>query len=114
MRPANRDDVIEMCGGTFPDNIWALSVEHDGELLGIAGIHYSNPRMCFGNIKPALKNYPREIVKLAKAVIGKVAQSDVPVYAIAQPEESTAPGFLEHMGFVHILSGREGEIYKWQ
>jgi len=114
IRPATRDDIIEMCGGTFPANIWAMAVEDDGELLGVAGIHYSNPRMCFGNIKSALKKSPRTIVKLARMVTEVVAKSDVPVYAIAEPDEPTAPGFLEHVGFKHITSNSSGEVYEWQ
>jgi hypothetical protein len=43
-----------------------------------------------------------------------VAKSDVPVYAIAEPDEPTAPGFLEHVGFKHITSNSSGEVYEWQ
>jgi hypothetical protein len=113
IRAATRDDVMSMTGTTFDDNIWALAVERDGELLGIAGIQYSHPRMCFGNIKPELKNYPRELVRLAHRVTDKVADSKVPVYAIANEDEATAPGFLTHVGFEYFMTAPEGEIYKW-
>lgn len=113
IRPATRDDVIEMCGGTFPDNIWAMAVEDDGKLLAIAGVRYSNPRMCFGNIRPELKKSPRTIVKLARLVTAVVEDSDVPVYALADEDEPTAPRFLEHVGFDHIMSTEKGEVYRW-
>ncbi len=113
MRPATRDDVIEMCGGTFVDNIWAMALEEDDELLAIAGVRYSNPRMCFSNIKPAVKESPRDIVRLARAVMQELDKSDVPVYALADLTEPTAPGFLEHLGFEHIMSSNIGEVYQW-
>ena len=113
IRPATRADVIEMCGGTFLDNIWAMAVEDDGELMAIAGVRYSNPRMCFGNIKPELKKSPRTIIKLARLVTAVVEESEVPVYAIANEDEPTAPRFLEHVGFEHLMSSDDGEIYRW-
>lgn len=113
IRPATRSDVIEMCGGTFPDNIWAMAVDDEGDLLAIAGVRYSNPRMCFGNIKPEIKKSPRTLVKLARMVTAVVAESDVPVYAIADKDEPTAPRFLEHVGFEYMMTSSDGEIYQW-
>ena len=113
IRPSTREDVIEMCGGTFPDNIWGITAEEDGEVVGIAGIHYTNPRMCFSNIKQSLKKSPRTIVRMAHAVREVMGKSEVPVYAIADKNEPTAPKFLEHVGFEHLMTSSDGEIYRW-
>ncbi len=113
IRPATRDDIIEMCGGTFAENIWAMVAEDEGKVLALAGVRYSNPTMCFGNIKPEMKKSPRTIIKLARMVTKVVDESDMPVYAIADKDEPTAPRFLEHVGFDYLMSSRNGEIYKW-
>lgn len=113
IRPTTRDDIIEMTGTTFPENIRAISAEHDGELMGVAGIRSCDPRLCFADIKPELKKSPRTIIKMARWVTDIIKKGDAPVYALADEDEPTAFRFLEHVGFQWIMSTDQGEVFKW-
>ena len=112
-RPATRDDIIEMTGQTFPETIRAISAEHDGELMGIAGVRNSDPKMCFADIRPELKKHPRTIIRMARWVTSTIIKSDTPVYAIADEDEPTAFHFLQHVGFEWMMSTNQGEVFRW-
>lgn len=113
IRAATKDDLIEMVGQTFPENIRAVTAEHDGELLAIAGIRMSNPKVIFSDIKPEVKKHPRVVVQLIHKVQAMMEDYNTEIYAIANENEPTAPGLLNHMGFKHVMTTRQGEVYQW-
>ena len=106
-----------MCGTSMPQTVRAISVEDEvtGKLMGVAGIRHCDPRMVFADIDQDLKKHPRTIVRLIRWVTKMINHhyQGVPLYAIADVNEPTAPGLLAHMGFEHILSTNQGEVFQW-
>ena len=113
IRPATRDDIVTMAGRTFPETIRALAVEHAGEVIAIAGLRLSDPKMAFSDIKPEIKKSPRTVVELIRRVKDMISDYESAVYAIADEDEPTAPGLLEHMGFRYFKTTRQGRVYQW-
>lgn len=113
IRPTTAADIDVFAGGPLSDSIRAYSVEHEGEVLAMAGIRHSPLKTCFGDIKPEIKRHPRMLVKLARKVTGMIDDYDEPVYAIADEDEPTAVNFLLHCGFEYIGKNDQGEVFIW-
>ena len=62
------------------------------------------------------QKHPKIIIRLIRWVVKMIETyyQDVPLYAIANEDEPTAPGLLEHMGFSHLVSSSEGEVFQWR
>lgn len=114
IRPANRADVLEMTGETYPETMRAIVVEDDGQLLAIAGVRHGIPHTCFSNLRPEMKNHPRVIVRAMRKMREMLNGYARDVYAIADKDEPTASEFLKHVGFKFIGDGSQGEMYLWQ
>jgi hypothetical protein len=114
-RPATAADVREF----YPD--WKCSFrawvcELDGQVQGIIGVALLRPVAClFSAFKEPLRPFLKSltVLRLIKAVQALVAASRVPVVALAEPGEPTAPDILTRLGFAYLLTNEDGEIYKW-
>ena len=113
IRPTTAADIEEFAGGQLSDTIRAYSIEHEGEVLAMAGIRHSPTKTCFGDIKPEIKKSPRMLVRLARKVTGLMELYDEPVYAIADEDEPTAVNFLLHAGFEYLGKNEQGEVFIW-
>jgi hypothetical protein len=114
IRPATRSDILEMMGETYPETMRAITAVHDGRVLAIAGVRHGCPITAFSNIAPEIKEYPRTIIEMIRQMRVMLNDYKRPVYALADMDEVTAPGFLKHIGFKHVGTGSQGEIYEWQ
>jgi len=85
--------------------------ELDGKVIGIAGVMHSQALQAFSSMNGEIKKYPRTIVKAVRE-FRKIleAYGDSPIYAIADEDTKTAPGFLKHVGFKYYRDG----VYRWQ
>lgn len=94
----------------------AWVVELDGELQGVIGVALSLPTACMFStfhepLRPWLKH--PTVLRLIKKAEAAVKASRVPVVALAEPKERTAPKILERLGFKHVGCGDAGEIYAY-
>lgn len=104
-----RDDILNVYGHSFPQSVRGVTVTIDDEVVGIAGVLYTQPLQCFSNIDDKLKDHPRVIIKAIKKM-RKILQSfTTPVFAFPNKEESTADNFLTHIGFKHL----NDEVFVW-
>lgn len=118
VRPATSDDVKAF----YPDmhcSFRAWVCELNGEVQGIIGLALMRPIAClFSVFREPLRPYLRHpaILRAIKRAQGFVMASRVPVLALAEPSEPTAPGLLKRLGFEYIGAFDEGEIYGvgWQ
>jgi hypothetical protein len=90
--------------------------ELDGEAQGIIGLALLRPIACmFSTFREPLRSHLKSltVLRLIKKAEAAVKASRVPVWAVAEPEEPTAAGMLERLGFEYL--GRIGgdEIYSW-
>lgn len=113
IRPTRRDDVIALCGDSYNQSLRGLTIEHEGEPIGLAGILHTNPLQCFSEMTDTLRKSPRTIVKCAIKLRDILDSYSVDIYAIANEDEPTAPRFLEYVGFKYVSSTVQGELYKW-
>ena len=84
----------------------------DGKPVALGGIHYQCGVLCaFLEIKDELRPYKTTIARMALKIRdvfdGKEGM------AVASPNEPTADRFLKWIGFEHIGSCADGEVYKW-
>lgn len=114
IRPATKADVEALCGQRYPNAIRALTVEHDGEPVAIAGVLHSTPMQCFSTMKDVVRQSPKTIVKCAKQLRNILNCYECRILAIAEDREPTAKRFLEFVGFEYLDTTSQGEIYQWQ
>lgn len=107
-RAATADDISLF----YPDltaSARAWVAELDGKPEGIIGIALLRPIAClFSRFNEVLRPWLRHpaILRLIKKAQAACAETRLQVIAGAEPDEPTAPGILERLGFVPV-----GEIY---
>jgi hypothetical protein len=115
-RPARAADVAQF----YPDitcSFRAWVAELDGEPKGIIGVALLSPIACmFSAFAPELRPHLKRpaVLRLIKKAEGAVKASPVPVWAVAQEDEPTAPGVLERLGFIHLGEMDGDTIYEWR
>lgn len=90
--------------------------ELDGEVQGIIGLALVRPMACmFSTFEKPLRPYLKHltVLRLIKRAEAAVKASKVPVLALAEPTEPTAPGMLERLGFEHVGKVDGVECYAW-
>jgi hypothetical protein len=114
-RAATAEDVKAF----YPDlrcSFRAWVCELDGVVQGIIGVALVRPLSClFSVFREPLRPFLRHlaIMRLIKRAQAAVKASRVPVLAVAEPTEPTAPGILKRLGFEYIGLFDDGEIYGW-
>lgn len=81
----------------------------DGEVRGILGIALTRPIACmFSAFDEELRPYLKRltILRFIKKAEAALNESRIPVWAIAEPTEPTAPAILKRLGFrPHEVAG---------
>ena len=115
-RAATRDDIKAF----YPEittSFKAWACEMDGEVQGIIGVALGRPFACmFSTFKDPLRPYLKSmtILKLIKKAQAAVKESRVPVRAIAEKTEPTAPGILERLGFEYAGEWDGDDVYEYR
>lgn len=115
LRPIEKDDITALLGRTLPHSTRGITIAaDDGTPLAIAGVMYGNPTQCYSvvNDREQVLNTlegKRLIVKGMRQLRALLERCSGRVYALPQDGESTAPGFLAHVGFEQINE----DIYQW-
>jgi hypothetical protein len=103
-RPATSADVKAFYPG-IGASFRAWVAEIDGKPQGIIGITLTTPVACmFSAFNEPLRPFLRHltVLRLIKRAQAAVHASRVPVWAVAEPTEPTAPGILERLGFKRL------------
>ncbi|WP_372809324.1 hypothetical protein [Litorivivens sp.] len=108
IRPVRRTDLDEF-GQSGIGTVRGLAVEVNGEVLGVCGLMYTSPMQAFSHIKPDLKQYPRLILRTARALADILDNCNSTVFAFADEDHATSQAFLSHIGFEHVTE----RVYKW-
>lgn len=104
IRPARVEDLDNLLF-----SFKGYTAEIDGKVEGVCGILYSTPIQAISWSSDKLKRHPRAIVKIMRKIQTIIKVTHAPVYAIADPNESTASGLLIHAGFVRVGDN----VFKW-
>lgn len=90
--------------------------ELDGKVEGIIGLALLRPIACmFSAFREALRPYLKHptVLRLIKRAEAAVKASRLPVRAIAEPTEPTAPGILKRLGFEYLGEIDGDQVYEW-
>lgn len=80
--------------------------------VALGGIVYRFGALCaFSEMKDELRPYKVSIVRFARK-IGEILNG-VPGMAVASPSEPGSERLLRRLGFEHVGSSNEGEVYRW-
>jgi hypothetical protein len=100
IRPATNADLRQWFDGYVPTTMRAIVVDDEGAIVGIAGIARMGDHLqAFSGIKPALRERPVTIGRVAVAFSRMLEESAKPIIALCSDDEPTAPGLLSHLGF---------------
>lgn len=110
LRAATEQDIRQWFDGKVPASMRALVAEHEGEVLGIAGIALRDDHAeAFSAYKPAMRQWPVTMAKAAVVFCHMLDRAGVPVFALCSDTEKTAPRLLERLGFKH----KEGQVWRY-
>ena len=110
IRPASREDLEAIYGDEAkPNTFRAYAAVLDEEVLGVAGIYYTDTEaLAFSSgVKGAAERYPITAARLTHMVM-KLMNGHA-CKAVASEEIETAPAFLERLGFKHL----DGRTWLW-
>ena len=68
----------------------------------------------FMELKDAIRPYRFSIGKFARRLADTFGGAELPGIAVAAPSEANAGRLLQWLGFEHVASSSEGEVYQWQ
>ena len=109
--PATREMIEGLQG--VPVQKWqrAIAAVEGDRVLGAAGYYLLPGKIVAWLIAgPEIRSHPRLIVRGGRMLLEWFRQRGLPVFAVCDKREATAPKFLEHWGFVPFGD----ELYVWQ
>ena len=109
IRSLREQDFIDLYGEAPTVSVRGYAAELDGECIGIAGVSMKYPAEAFSLLDPRMKAFPRAIVEAVRLYRQLLSTITVPVYALADQDEPSAPIFLRHVGFEQL----DEVAYKW-
>ena len=113
MRPACKADVEAFYGHPIEHTMRGYVVMLDDKPVALGGIIYHSGMLCaFSEIKEEFRPYKVSIVRFARKIEGLF--NGLPGVAVASPREPGAEKLLRRLGFEHVGSSDEGEVYRWQ
>lgn len=113
-RIATPEDIHRWFGGPPPVSLRAIVVEIDGKLEGICGVQSVRGGVtCFSTLSVKCRQHKRAVV-LGVRLLRKVLRDYQYVIAYATKDEPTADAFIRHVGFRHLGSSIEGEVYCYE
>jgi len=114
IRPMEAEDLTNLDLNSFGKSIRAVVAEVGGKAVAVAGVIHTSPPYAFANLTPAMRDHPRDIMRVIKSFDAFLQQHYEVVYAVADPEENNAPRVLRKIGFEYYMTTIQGDIYRWQ
>jgi hypothetical protein len=100
IRAATETDLRQWFDGKVPATMRAIVAEHEGQLLGIAGIAMCEDHaQAFSGYRPGMRGWPVTMGRMAVVFASMLERAGVPVIAICSETEPTAPALLARLGF---------------
>lgn len=112
IRPAKAGDYEAIYGEPLKHSIRAYTAEIDGKPVGIAGVAYVGGQV--SAFSKGLPGIPKHWAARGTVVVKKMLREmNCPVLAIADPEIPTSSDFLKRVGFEHVTTNSQGEVFRW-
>lgn len=89
-------------------------MEVDGKLEALYGIRFvGGESVCFSELSEVARGQKRAVVQGVR-LLRKMLADHVGVIAYATAGEPTADAFIRHVGFRHVGTALEGEVYCYE
>jgi hypothetical protein len=112
LKPLTLADATAFYGSRPQHTMRGYAVMLDGKPVALGGITYRCGMLCaFSEMKDELRPYKVSIARFARRVEGLFGKA--PGMAIANPAEPGSGRFLQWLGFEHVATTKEGEVYRW-
>jgi hypothetical protein len=114
IRPATAADAAAFYGAERPmKSMRGFVAELNGDVVGVGGFYYERGYLiAFSEMKESLRPYRKAIVRGARRIMAQIIERKLPVFALANCDEPTAPQFLKGLGFTFFCHTPQGDIYK--
>lgn len=112
IRKASMDDARRFFDAPPKSSFRGYAIELDGDIVALFGVYYEGAHVvAFSDMKPALRRKKKAIVTAVRMLTELMDSMGVPVYAVPNEAEPTAPYLLARMGFTPTgRFGPSGEI----
>ena len=98
---ATQATVTEFLGGPPPFSLRGYVARVGGRVVGLGGVYYDAGRaVAFSKMKDEMRPKRKACAKACRMLVDLIRETPGPVYAIASPDEATAPALLQKLGFV--------------
>jgi hypothetical protein len=112
IRPIRAGDYEAIYGEPLRHSVRGFTAVVDGEPRGMAGVAYVKGQVTA--FSRGLPGIPKKwIARGTLMTLRMIRDMDCPVLAIADPEIPTAAQFLARVGFEHVTTNSQGEIFRW-
>ena len=108
-----RADWLKYQSDMAAQSVRGYAVEHEGEVIGLGCVVYTNPLQVVSYIDERLKKSPKTILKVARKLRGLLNTYDQELFALASEEEKNSDNFLEYVGFEFLQKTEQGRLYQW-
>lgn len=113
-RPATHADVARWHDYTCSYKAWVCEI--DGEPRGIIGLALTRPIACAFSafdeeLRPHLKSMT--VLRLIQKLRTTIEARGLPVMAIAEATEPTAPAILRRLGFAYVGEHDGDSVFEW-
>lgn len=99
-RVATLEDAKQFFDGYPPVRLRGFVAELNGEVIGIGGVYYhGGVPVAFSDLKPEIRKHKKILAKGCRILCKFFEELNVPVYALANQSEPTAPYLLAKLGF---------------
>lgn len=99
IRIATREE-IESFYGPITEPVRMAAIEKDGAVVGVAGLVWSDHGVqAISWLRKEAKSSPKAILRCAHIVQAMAEEVGGVVYAAPDPDEPSANGLLQHIGF---------------
>lgn len=109
IRPSKRGDIENVLQKRYRETFRGVTVEEDGEIVGIAGVLHGRELQAFSTLNFDTRQDRRFMVKAVREYRKILEHYDLPIYAQPDPNRSTAQEFLGYVGFEE----RDDGLFVW-
>lgn len=117
IRVATKSDIhrhyTENGGVNHGYSMRAITAEHNGRIMGLAGVYYQKDRsaVAFSDMVPEMRAFRKDIVRVTRMVIDLIKRREI--QAVALCVDQSGLNFCKKLGFVEVTSADIGTILKW-
>lgn len=115
MRPATALDIERLYDKVNGETLRAWVMDVDDEPAAIGGVSFTAEGypLIFSRLTDRIRPYKLAIFKGARLLLKRLGASRYPMFAVADPEESTSRNLLDYLGLKLVTCNGDYAIYRF-